>query len=193
MTEIFLGEPPTNIKQWIIDHATPPGPAGHAETWYKYEGDTEWRTVSITGTISGETGGPPTSQIPNATDIVALEIGTNVTSIGDWAFCWCSFTIITIPNSVTSIGDYAFNNCSLTSVTIPSSVTSIEYGAFSYCIELASVTISDSVTSIGDCAFDGCSKLTSVTIIANGGNAEDVKQMMIDTGVDENITWNMPS
>ena len=49
MTEIFLGEPPTNIKQWIIDHATPPGPAGHAETWYKYEGDTEWRTVSITG------------------------------------------------------------------------------------------------------------------------------------------------
>ena len=23
------------------------GPAGHADTWYKYENDTEWRTVSI--------------------------------------------------------------------------------------------------------------------------------------------------
>ena len=28
-------------------------PAYHADTWYKYDGDTEWRTVSITGEISG--------------------------------------------------------------------------------------------------------------------------------------------
>ena len=28
-------------------------PTYHADTWYKYDGDTEWRTVSITGTISG--------------------------------------------------------------------------------------------------------------------------------------------
>jgi hypothetical protein len=28
-------------------------PAYHADTWYKYANDTEWRTVSITGTISG--------------------------------------------------------------------------------------------------------------------------------------------
>lgn len=26
-------------------------PAGHEETWYKYSGDTEWRTVMIGGTI----------------------------------------------------------------------------------------------------------------------------------------------
>ena len=26
-------------------------PAYHADTWYKYEGDTEWRTVNITGEI----------------------------------------------------------------------------------------------------------------------------------------------
>lgn len=26
-------------------------PVGHADTWYKYAGDTEWKTVSIKGTI----------------------------------------------------------------------------------------------------------------------------------------------
>lgn len=27
--------------------------AGHADTWYKYASDTEWRTVSINGAITG--------------------------------------------------------------------------------------------------------------------------------------------
>ena len=35
-TKIFLGEPPANIKQWIIDHSTP---VGHPETRVKYPED----------------------------------------------------------------------------------------------------------------------------------------------------------
>ena len=27
-------------------------PAAHEETWYKYAGDTEWRTVMLGGTIA---------------------------------------------------------------------------------------------------------------------------------------------
>ena len=92
-------------------------------------------------------------------------IPNNVTSIGDYAFIYCTgLTSITIPNSVTSIGLSAFSGCSgLTSITIPNSVTSIGKYAFSGCSGLTSVTIPNSVTSIGGCAFDYCTGLTSVT------------------------------
>lgn len=54
------------------------------------------------------------------TDLVSVEIGNCVTSIGDSAFTNCvSLTSVTIGTSVTSIGDRGFFNCtSLTSVTI---------------------------------------------------------------------------
>ena len=202
-TKIFLGEPPANIKQWIIDHATPPGPATHADTWYKYAGDTVWKTVSISGTIEGifdldDGSGIPTTQIPGVKNVVALEIGTDVISIENSAFYDCySLMSIMIPAGMMSIGSYVFADCSgLTSVTIPDSVTSIGERAFLGCSGLTSVTIPDSVTSIGSGAFDSCDKLTSVTIVATekpGASAAAVKQALIDAGVSENITWNTPS
>ena len=70
------------------------------------------------------------------------------------SFAPAGLTEYIIPDSVTSIGDYAFCYCrSLTSVTIPESVTSIESMAFGHCISLTSVTIPESITSIGDNAF----------------------------------------
>ncbi len=102
----------------------------------------------------------------SGTNLVKVEIGTTVTSIGDEAFSDCSsLTDVMIRNGVTSIGNYAFYTCSgLTSVAIPASVTSIGYEAFYGCSKLTSVTIPNSVTSIGQEAFSGCSGLTSVTI-----------------------------
>ena len=100
----------------------------------------------------------------NGVLVTDLVIPDSVTSIGEYAFYYCSgLTSVTIPDSVTSIGDYAFSGCSsLTSVTIPDSVTSIGDYAFSGCRGLTSVTIPNSVTSIGASAFYNCYKLVEV-------------------------------
>lgn len=95
-----------------------------------------------------------------------IEIGNDVTSIGDFAFYSCqSLASITIPDSVTSIGQRAFSSCySLSLIVIPNSVTSIEMYAFGYCYSLASIVIPDSVISIRQYAFNNCYSLSSIVI-----------------------------
>lgn len=166
-----------NVKQMIITAIDDtsisnnitwnmPQPAGHADTWYKYEGDTEWKTKSITGSIYGDVNEhEPTTQIPNIANVVELEIGTNVTSIQEFAFSGCSnLTNITIPDSVTIIEKCTFNSCNgLTNITIPNSVQSIGGQAFASCHGLTNVMIGNRVTSIGEEAFSDCRGITSVT------------------------------
>ena len=90
--------------------------------------------------------------------VQTIRIGSGVTSIGNYAFNYCSsLASITIPSGVTSIGVSAFYYCySLASITIPSGVTSIANYTFQYCHSLASITIPSGVTSIGDSAFGYC-------------------------------------
>ena len=92
--------------------------------------------------------------------------GYNVTSIGNYAFYFCSsLTSVSIPEGVTIIGNNAFGGCSsLTSVSIPKGVTTIGSSTFNYCSSLSSVSIPEGVTTIGNNAFGGCSSLTSISI-----------------------------
>ena len=93
-------------------------------------------------------------------------IPSSVTSIGKWAFSWCSSLCeLEIPSSVTSIGEFAFMGCrSLRELVIPSSVTSIGDFAFYYCKSLRKLEIPSSVTSIDDFAFGGCESLCELVI-----------------------------
>ena len=132
-TEIFLGEPPAHIKQWIIEHATP---AGHQETIFTLEDGTV-KPESITSTLNQQW------MVTNG-------------YFNDVNYTWINpITQVDIGNTVTSIGDNTFESCrSLTSVTIPNSVTSIGEAAFYFCPNLTSIVIPNSVTSIGSQAFD---------------------------------------
>ena len=126
--------------------------------------------INLSNLVSVEIGDCVTSIGYNAfydcTGLTSIVIPNSVTSIGGSAFSSCSgLTSIDIPDSVTRIGSWAFTSCSgLTSVEIPNSVTVINGYTFSYCSSLTSCTIGSGVTSIGSGAFSSCSGLTSIDI-----------------------------
>lgn len=141
MTNIFLGYPPEYIKNQIIEQSSKE-PAGHEKTWIWFNGQENYEEFDWSGEITKQTmidarlfseDDQEWSKPP-----VKVEIGTNVTDIGERAFegCW-GLTSITIPDSVTNIGEFALYYCtSLTSVTIPNSVTSIGESVFIFCSRL---------------------------------------------------------
>ena len=107
--------------------------------WYPYRGFITSVTIANSVTSIGN------YAFYYCSNMKSVSMGTGVTSIGNSAFYECNnLTSITIGNHVTSIGNYAFNNCSnLTTVTIPPSVTSIANYAFSGCYAMESLYITD--------------------------------------------------
>ena len=136
----------------------------------------------ITGTMTLGTGG--------STPEPATRTVTRVWWSDDSDYSDCPANNGTFGTDCLPEGKYNFN---AVKIEFGSDVMIIGESAFQWCDGLTSVTIPDSVTSIEGDSFEGCSGITSVTITANGGNANNVKQMMIDAGVSESITWNMPS
>ena len=108
--------------------------------------------------------------------IKSVEIGNSVTSIGEYAFSFCSGLTSVIWNAK-NCADFEYNSdyktCTSPFYSIGSYITSFTFGnevehipqyLCYYMNNLKEVTIGKSVTSIGDEAFYGCSGLTSVTI-----------------------------
>ena len=91
--------------------------------------------------------------------------GVEVTSIGESAFLYCTFTDAVVPKGVTVIGVDAFCFCaSLTSVILPDTVTEIRSGAFYGCTRLKSLSIPYGVKVIERETFSGCDSLGGVFI-----------------------------
>ena len=161
------------------DAATKSGKCGDNLTW-SLDTDTGVLTISGTGDMYNWSLDSNAPWYSNRSSVKTVVIGDSVTSIGNYAFYYCTgLTSVTIGNSVTSIGDFAFGNCTgLTSITVKEgnpNYSSDEYGVLfnkdktsliQYPIgnTRTSYTIPDSVTSIGRYAFYRCTGLTSVTI-----------------------------
>lgn len=124
-TPIPTPKPPSNVT-WSLDETT------------------GTLTISGTGDMTDYYSAPWYNR---RGEIRAVIIENGVTSIGNYAFYYCTgLTSVTIPDSVTSIGDSAFDNCSsLTSIAIPNSVKSIGNTAFYGCRGLDGVYITDFV------------------------------------------------
>lgn len=130
----------------------------------------------------------------------AVEIGSNVTTLGNYTFQYCfglenikitegvttigTYTFqycyvlenIVIPEGIKTIGDYAFRYCyGLKSVVIPSTVTALPTGIFQYCESLVSIILPEKLKTLNADAFYHCYSLTSIEIPATvptiGGRA----------------------
>ena len=166
------------------------GNCGDGVTWSYDEGTL---TISGSGAMADYDDKKDQPWKNNRSSITSVVIEKGVTHIGDRAFRSCdNLATVTFAtgSQLTSIGKYAFYSSGLTSITIPASVTSIAKCAFRDCHNLAtvtfatgsqlasigelafnntnltSVTIPASVTSIGASAFWKCTNLTSVTVYA---------------------------
>ena len=109
-------------------------------------------------------------------------IPNSVTSIGDYAFYYCSgLTSVTIPNSVTSIGEWAFRDCSGLTSVISKAVAPPTCGSDAFSTETYSIPLI--VPSIAKAAYTKASiwsnfskyaepdnKITAIAINNNEAN-----------------------
>ncbi len=107
------------------------GTCGDSLTWTLYKNG----LLEISGT--GDMANYSYNSFPwysYRSSITAVNIASGVTSIGDYAFCYCErITTVTIPDSIKAIGDYVFVDCyDLSSVTIPDGIESIGDYAFGW-------------------------------------------------------------
>lgn len=98
-------------------------------------------------------------------EITNVTISDGVTSIGSYAFCYCSVKSITLPFGLKHIGSSAFFNCpNIQQINIPDSVEHIDPYAFSCCKGLHTVQLPASLTLISEELFAECDNLRNLSI-----------------------------
>ena len=101
----------------------------------------------------------------NVSTIENVQFGTNVQSIGQYAFYGSSIKSLSFDenSNCTEIKNYAFTNCqSLSSVTLPDAIQTIRIYAFQNCSSIAQIVIPTTMQSIENYAFFNCTGLIAV-------------------------------
>ena len=123
---------------------------------YDYEADTApWEPNISSGTSSGA-------------NITKIQIGDQITSIGDYAFCnSMAITDIQIGAGVKRIGAYSCNLDLIETLELPDGLKVIEDYAFAWCYSLEEVELPNSLEVLGAGSFYGCENLSSIHIPAS--------------------------
>ena len=149
--------------------------------YYNYINDGKELAVTFLGSKYNSYSDEYQGNVAIPEEVTYMNRTRKVTSIGNYAFSWCSgLTSVTIGNSVTSIGYKAFDGCSGLKKVIVKDIAAwcgikfdgsnsnpLYYAKHIYSdedTEITNLIIPNSVTSIGDWAFLNCSGLNSVTI-----------------------------
>ena len=98
-----------------------------------------------------------------------------VTSIGDYAFWWCTLiSEIIIPEGIITVGNNAFSSCtSLTEIIFPDSVISIGEKAFYQCSSLTSAYLGSGISEIGEDIFIYSPMLNEILVSENNTHYQD--------------------
>ena len=111
----------------------------------------------------------------HAGEITALELGTGITSIGQYAFYNCTGLRgnLVIPDSVTSIGSRAFSGCGFDgTLTLSANLTSLGTYAFYNCKGFTGeLVIPDKLAKLEMCVFSGMSGIISLEV---GGSVTSI-------------------
>ena len=89
--------------------------------------------------------------------------GSQLQTIGKWAFMSTAVAAIEIPEGVTELPDGVFKNCLLlTEITLPSNLVSVGGGCFYNCKALTTVNVCADNLTIADRAFYSCESLETI-------------------------------
>lgn len=153
---------------WTEINETLTGTFASGATWKLIViGTTAQMILSGSGAMDDYTGKTQQPWAEHRDKINSLSIGSDITTIGKYAFDSCkNITEVTIPSKVTKIGDCAFQGCiGITQLTLNEGLVTIGFRAFyaytvSWALEkypLGSIVIPSTVTQIWGGAFSGFS------------------------------------
>lgn len=126
-----------------------------------FSGKTQLQKVTVPAAVKAL----PENMFRDCTSLNAVTFasGSQLQTIGKWAFMSTAVAAIEIPEGVTELPDGVFKNClSLTEITLPSNLVSVGGGCFYNCKALKTVNVDADNLTIADRAFYSCESLETI-------------------------------
>ena len=169
INDTYVEFPITHCSYYVLTantKAATNGTCGDDLTW-SFDEDTGALTIAGTGAMYDFDMGSyfaPWQAVKE--QILSVEIGEGVTTIGNFAFHDCHHLLqATLPDSLLEIGEMAFYDCTvLQEIILPEKLLSIGGNAFAFCHGLKEVTIPGKETALGINAFTMCNELATVVV-----------------------------